>query len=57
MTKDDLKRNRNLLYTIPPFHPILEAHYQQHLDKLALDTARAHWEAQDKTRESPCVAL
>lgn len=57
MTKDGIKRNGNLLYTIPPFQPILEAHYQQQLDKLALDTARASWEAQDKTRESPCAAL
>ncbi len=57
MTKDGIKRNGNLLYTIPPFQPIQEAHYQQQLDKLALDTARTRWETQDKTLESPCVAL
>ena len=57
MTKDGLKRNGNLLYTIPPFQPILEAHYQQQLDKLALDTARARWENQGKAYESPCFAL
>ena len=57
MTKDGIKHNGNLLYTTPLFQPILEAHYQQQLDKLALDTARTRWEAQDKTRESPCVAL
>ena len=57
MTKDGIKRNGNLLYTIPPFQPIQEAHYQQQLDKLALDTARTCWETQDKTLESPCVAL
>ena len=57
MTKDGIKRNGNLLYTIPPFQPILDAHDQQQLDKLALDTARARWEAQDKMHERPCVAL
>ena len=48
MTKDGIKRNGSLLYTIRPFQPILEAHYQQQLDKLALDTARTRWEAQDR---------
>lgn len=57
MTKAGLKRNGNLLYTIPPFQPILDAHYQQQLDKLALDTARIRLEAQGKTHESPCIAL
>ena len=57
MTKAGLKRNGNLLYTIPPFQPILDAHYQRQMDKLALDTAHARWEAQGKTHESPCVAL
>ena len=57
MTKDGIKRNGNLLYTILPFQPILDAHYQQQLDKLALDAARARWEAQGKAHESPCVAL
>lgn len=57
MTKAGLKRNGNLLYTIPPFQPILDAHYQQQLDKLALDTARTRLEAQGKTHESPCIAL
>ncbi len=57
MTKAGLKRNGNLLYTIPPFQPILDAHYQQQLDKLALDTARTRLETQGKTHESPCIAL
>lgn len=57
MTKAGLKRNGNLLYTIPPFQPILDAHYQQQLDKPALDTARTRLEAQGKTHESPCIAL
>ena len=57
MTKDGIKRNGNLLYTILPFQPILDAHYQQQLDKLALDTARARWDAQTHNHESPCVAL
>lgn len=57
MTKNGIKRNGNLLYTIPPFQPILDAHYQQQLDKLASDTARALWENQGKAHESPCFAL
>ena len=57
MTKAGLKRNGNLLYTIPPFQPILNAHYQQQLDRLALDTAHTRLETQGKTHESPCIAL
>ena len=57
MTKAGLKRNGNLLYTIPPFQPILDNHYQQQLEKAKQDTARTRWEAQSKTHESPCVAL
>jgi len=57
MTKAGMKRNGNLLYTIPPFQPILEDHYCQQLEKAKWDTARTRWEAQDKTHESPCVAL
>lgn len=57
MTKAGLKRNGNLLYTLPPFQPILDAHYQQQLDKLAVDTARTRLETQGKTHESPCIAL
>ena len=55
MTKAGVKRNGNLLYTILPFDPILEAHYQRQLDRLKLETARARWEAQH--RESPRFAL
>ena len=33
MTRDGLKRNGNLLYTIPPFQPIVDAYYQQQLEK------------------------
>ncbi|MCM1233910.1 MAG: helix-turn-helix domain-containing protein [Ruminococcus flavefaciens] len=57
MTKSGMKRNGNLLYTIPPFQPILEDHYRQQLEKAKWDTARTRWEAQGKTHESPCVAL
>ena len=57
MTKAGLKRNGNLLYTIPPFQPILDNHYQQQFEKAARDTARTRWEGQGKTHESPRVAL
>ena len=57
MTKAGLKRNGNLLYTLPPFQPILDAHYQQQLDKLAVDTARTREETQGKSHESPWIAL
>ena len=57
MTKDGIKRNGNLLYTIPPFQPILDSYYRQQLEKAKRDTVRTRWEAQGKTHESPCVAL
>ena len=57
MTKAGLKRNGNLLYTIPPFQAILDNHYRQQLEKAKRDTARTRWEVQGKTHESPCVAL
>ena len=57
MTKDGIKRNGNLLYTIPPFQPILDNHYRQQLEKAKRNTARTRWETQGKTHESPCVAL
>ena len=41
-TKAGIKRNGNLLYTVSPFQDVLEAHYQQQLERLALETARAH---------------
>ena len=40
-TKADIKRNGNLLYTVSPFQDVLEAHYHQQLERLALETARA----------------
>ena len=57
MTKAGLKRNGNLLYTIPPLQPILDNHYQQQFEKAAQDTARTRWEGQGKTHENLCVAL
>ena len=57
MTKAGLKRNGNLLYTIPPFQPILDNHYRQQFEKVKRDTARACWETQGKTQENSCAAL
>ena len=57
MTKAGLKRNGNLLYTLPPFQSILEGHYRQQIEKAKRDTARTHREGQGKTHESPCAAL
>ena len=54
MTKTGMKHNGNLLYTIPPFEPILEAHYQRQLERATLDMARSRWEAQ--SLECPRVA-
>ena len=42
VTKKGQKRNGNLLYTISPFQDVLEMHYHQQLERLALETARAH---------------
>ena len=53
MTKAGLKRNGNLLYTIPPFQSILKDCYCQQLEKAKWDTARARWEARIKAHESP----
>ena len=41
-TKAGIKRNGNLLYTVSPFQDVLEAHYHQQLERLALETVRAH---------------
>jgi len=41
-TRDGLKRNGSLLYTIRPFHEVLESHYQSQLNKLEEQTTR--WE-------------
>lgn len=41
-TKAGIKRNGNLLYTVSPFQDVLEAHYQRQLERLVLETARAH---------------
>ena len=42
--KAGIKRNGNLLYTVSPFQDVLEAHYQQQLELLALETARARFQ-------------
>lgn len=42
ITKEGQKRNGNLLYTIAPLQDVLESHYQQQLDLLALETTRTH---------------
>ena len=55
ITKAGLKRNGNLLYTIPPFQSILEDYYRQQLEKAKRDTARTRWEAQVKAQESPAL--
>ena len=57
MTKAGLKRNGNLLYTLPPFQLILDDHYRQQFEKAKLDAARTRWEVKDKTHERPCFAL
>lgn len=41
-TKTGLKRNGNLLYTIRPFHKVLDAHQQNDLRRLEVE--RARWE-------------
>lgn len=41
-TKAGVKRNGNLLYTVSSFQDVLETHYQRQLERLALETARAH---------------
>lgn len=43
-TKADIKRNGNLLYTVSPFQDVLGAHYQQQLELLTLETARARFQ-------------
>lgn len=41
-TKAGIRRNGNLLYTVSSFQEVLETHYQRQLERLALETARAH---------------
>ena len=41
MTRDGLKRNGNLLYTIPPFQPIMDEYYRQQLEQIKRDAAHA----------------
>ena len=41
-TKTGLKHNGSLLYTIRPFHEVLDAHQQNELHRLDVETAR--WE-------------
>lgn len=44
ITKAGIKRNGNLLYTVSPFQDVLATHYQQQLELLALETARARFQ-------------
>lgn len=41
MTKDGLKHNGNLLYTLLPFQPIVDEYYQQQIERIKWDAARA----------------
>lgn len=41
-TRSGLKHNGSLLYTIRPFHEVLDAHHQTELRQLEMETAR--WE-------------
>lgn len=41
-TKTGLKHNGSLLYTIRPFHEVLDAHHQNELCRLEVETAK--WE-------------
>ena len=43
-TKAGIKRNGNLFYTVSPFQDVLEAHYQQQLELLALEAARSRFQ-------------
>ena len=45
MTRDGLKRNGNLLYTIPPFQPIVDEYYRQQLEQIKQDAAHARYQA------------
>lgn len=53
-TKAGIKRNGNLLYTVSPFQDVLEAHYQQQLERLTLETARTHFQT---NACPPCFAF
>ena len=44
-TRDGIKRNGNLLYTIPPFQPIVDEYYRQQLEQIKWDTAHARSQA------------
>jgi len=41
-TRDGLKHNGTLRYTIQPFQKVLDAHYQNQLE--GLEMARARWD-------------
>lgn len=45
MTKDGLKRNGNLLYTILPFQSILDEFYRQQIERMKWDAAHARSQA------------
>lgn len=44
ITKDGMKRNGTLLYTLPDPRPVLEAHHLAQLDRVELETARRSYE-------------
>ena len=44
VTRDGLKRNGNLLYTIPPLQPIVNEYYRQQLEQIKQDAARARYQ-------------
>ena len=43
-TKAGIKRSGNLLYTVFSFQDVLEAYYQQQLERLTLETARTRFQ-------------
>ena len=50
ITKDGIKRNGSLLYTILPFQGVLDSHYQQQMNELKLAEAQRKWTQKIKGR-------
>ena len=59
ITRDGLKRNGNLLYTIQPFQDVLKEHRRHQLDalKLAAERQRAVERLEEYDRRRPCRPL
>ena len=59
VTRDGLKRNGNLLYTIQPFQDALEEHRRHQLDELELaaEKQRAVKQLEEYDRRHPCRPL